>query len=74
MNNDYYISLQSGKVAIVCGCESVLEYSDQKIVLRLCKGVLTFIGVNLTLSSYFGNEIKISGNITDMSLAHCTPC
>ena len=68
MNNDYYISLQSGKVAIVCGCECVIEYSDKKIVLRLSKGNLSFCGEKLTLSSYFGNEIKIAGNITNMSL------
>ena len=74
MNNDYYISLQAGKVAIVCGCESVLEYSDKKIVLRLLGGIFSFCGTSLTLSSYFGNEIKISGNITDMSLANTLPC
>lgn len=74
MNNDYYISLQSGKVAIVCGCESVVEYSDKKIVLRLGRGRLSFCGGDLTLSSYFGNEIKISGNITDMSLESERPC
>lgn len=74
MNNDYYISLQAGKVAIVCGCESVLEYSDKKIVLRLLGGILSFCGTSLTLSSYFGNEIKISGNITDMLLANTLPC
>jgi len=74
LNNDYYISLQSGKVAIVCGCECVIEYSDKKIVLRLSKGNLSFCGEKLTLSSYFGNEIKISGNITDMSLEKKIPC
>ena len=74
MNNDYYISLQAGKVAIVCGCESVCEYSNQKIVLKFPKGILTFEGCDLTLSSYFGNEIKISGNITDMSLSKAVSC
>lgn len=74
MNNDYYISLQSGKVAIVCGCESVMEYSDKKIILRLCKGYLSFTGEDLTLSSYFGNEIKISGKILQMFLEESKPC
>jgi hypothetical protein len=65
LKGDYYISIQSGKIAIICGFESVCLYNSDRIVLRLSGGKLTFTGDGLTLSSYFGNEIKIAGNIKE---------
>ncbi len=67
VNSDYYISVQSGDVVIVCGCESVLAYEDERIVLKLKKKNVTVSGENLSMASYFGNEIKICGRIGSIS-------
>lgn len=74
MNSDYYISVQSGDVAIICGCESVLAYTEEKIILRLKKRNITVLGGKLSMASYFGNEIKICGRIDAISFETGNVC
>lgn len=52
-----------GKEMTVCGCERVICYTDERVVLGMRGGRLTAEGKSLTVATFFGSEIKIRGDV-----------
>ncbi len=52
-----------GKEMTVCGCEKVICYTDDKVVLGMRGGELIAEGKYLAVTTFFGNEIKICGDV-----------
>lgn len=63
----FYITFEEGEVTIE-GCNGVLTYRDELIVLRLSGQNLRISGSGLLLKSYFDGEMQISGKITGLEL------
>lgn len=51
------------------GCDGILEYDSDKIVMRLSDGVVTVNGEALELSRYGEKYIVINGKIKGVTLA-----
>ncbi len=60
------IIISSNNEAIVEGSRCIVEYSDEVIKLNLAKGVVTFIGKNLSIESLSQNGIMIAGKIQSL--------
>lgn len=52
-----------GKEMTVCGCERVISYTDECVVLGMKGGRLTAEGKDLTVATFFGSEIRIRGDV-----------
>ncbi len=52
-----------GRETTVCGCERVICYNEDSISLGMREGKLTVEGKGLNVTTFFGNEIKICGEI-----------
>lgn len=64
---DFQVHFVPGEVTVI-GCDGVLIYEDEVILLRLAKGGLRIVGSGLLLKSYYAGEMQISGNISGMEL------
>lgn len=53
----------SDREITLCECNKVLEYTPETVRLCNCDGIVEINGCGLTVSTYFGNEIKLSGKI-----------
>ncbi len=53
----------SDREVTLCECNKVLEYTPETVRLCNCDGVVEICGCGLTVSTYFGNEIKLAGKI-----------
>ena len=62
------IELDGGNEMLVEGCEAVLEYGDERIVLRLCDRVMAVEGQALEISGYGEKNLRITGNVVSVSL------
>lgn len=61
------VTLTSDCEALVTGCRRILEYQCTRIVLALCDCRMTVTGEDLTMRTYFGNQIQICGRITGVA-------
>ena len=52
----------------ISGCESIVCYEDDIIKLQLNGYCLSVCGSNLTLKTFFGSQVQISGCICQISL------
>jgi len=55
----------------VCGCKKVLHYAPDTVRLLLSDGIMEISGENITASTYFGREIKLSGKLRTVTLLEC---
>lgn len=62
------VFLISDRELIISGCRKVAEYSDSTVTLRLFDMSLAVEGENLTIKTYFGDEIRLSGRIHDIKI------
>ena len=60
--------LRSTKEITVCGCRKVLHYTSDTVRLCLFDGIMEINGEGITVSTYFGNEIKLSGKISALKI------
>lgn len=67
--SDFQVNFVPGEVTVI-GCNGVLVYEDEVILLRLSKGGLRIEGSGLLLKSYYAGEMQITGKIRAMEL--CT--
>ena len=63
----FEVSFIPGEVT-VAGCNGVLVYEDEVILLRLSQGRLRIDGSGLMLKSYYAGEMQITGRIRGMEL------
>ena len=48
---------------LIHGAKKVVEYGNERIVLRLCDLILTVSGEGLTMKSYYDGTVRICGGI-----------
>lgn len=63
----FAVSFVPGEVT-VSGCNGVLVYEDEIILLRLTQGALRIEGSGLLLKSYYAGEMQITGRIRGLEL------
>lgn len=64
----FNLSFEDGKDVQIYGCERVLIYEDDCVLIRLSGCNLRIVGSKLTLRGYFGREIAIGGRIDLLGL------
>lgn len=62
------IMMVGGKSLILENHRGILEYSRERIRIRLAKGEVTLTGRNLLIQSISNEEIQIKGELTGLSL------
>ncbi len=67
--NDSLIELHSNRRIIVFDCKSVIDYSDETVVLDLNTVKLKIIGRSLNIDSFVFGQTDIKGEI--ISLEFC---
>ena len=63
------ITLTSDCEALVTGCRRIKEYQNCRVTLALCDRAVTIEGEDLTMRTFFGNQIQICGRITGVTFA-----
>jgi sporulation protein YqfC len=59
----------AGSECLVDGLDSVIEYSDEKIKVRLGSQFITFFGSSLKINSFTREGAVVEGNITSMEFS-----
>lgn len=67
ITNQIHIEMFSNKHIVIDGNFSVLEYSDEIILLKLKKGTMELSGSKLSISTVMEDKIVILGNIFNIS-------
>ncbi len=62
------VMMVGGKSLILENHRGILEYSRERIRIRLVNGEVTITGYNLVIQSISNEEIQIKGEITGLSL------
>ena len=61
------ISVSAGREVLVHGARAIVSYSESEVKLRLCDMTLSVQGSDLTMKSYFGGVVRVSGRITGLN-------
>lgn len=61
-----FIEAAGNRELSISGCESLVTYTDELVVLELCDGCLTVRGEGLELRSFTGGRVMVSGVITNI--------
>lgn len=67
VTNHIHIEMFSNRHIVIDGNFSVLEYSDEIIMLKLKKGTLHMLGESLSISTVMEDKIVITGEIITIS-------
>lgn len=62
------LELRGRNGLLVGGCEEILEYSPERIRLRLRRGVIVVCGCRLTMTTYYRGQTGIEGEIRGIDL------
>lgn len=72
---DYYFGKprleMSGRECLVDGLDSVIEYSNDKIVVSLGSQLITFLGDDLRINSFTREGAIVEGTIISMEFSQC---
>ena len=60
--------LTSNEKIVFYGCEGMVKYTGEEIILSLKDGEVLVSGKNLMLSTFFEGEISITGEIKGLTL------
>lgn len=58
-----FIEAAGNRELSINGCEGLIAYSEEKVVLELCDGCMTIRGSGLTLQSFTGGRVTVNGAI-----------
>ena len=59
----------TGNECLVDGLDSILEYSNDKIIVRLGSQIITFFGDDLKINSFTSEGAVVEGNIISMEFS-----
>ncbi len=62
-----FIEAVGNRELSISGCESLLAYTDECIVLALCDGNITVLGSGLELRSFSDGRVAVNGSISGIS-------
>jgi len=65
---DFKLMMLSNKTIYISNFIKILDYSDEKLVLKVNRNVLEVVGKDLYISQMNKNEIIVKGNIFSCSL------
>ncbi len=60
------LSVSAGREVLAHGARAIVSYSESEVKLRLCDMTLSVKGCDLTMKSYFGGVVRVSGRITGL--------
>ena len=66
VGNTFTITIEKG-YAVVEGHKGIVQFENQKIIVKLRKGSVTFIGNDLSIASSQSKELVIKGQVQDVS-------
>jgi sporulation protein YqfC len=72
MLNVPLIMMVGGRSLILENHRGILEYSRERIRIRLLKGELTLLGRNMLIQSISDEELQIKGEITGILMGEVT--
>ncbi len=64
------LNVNAGRDVMAHGAQAIISYSESEVRLRLCDMILCVKGCNLTMKSYFGGSVRVSGVITELCFEH----
>lgn len=62
-----FVEAAGNRELCISGCEGLRVYTDKKVVLELCDGVMTVRGEGLSLHSFSDGRVSVSGVISGIS-------
>lgn len=62
------LELRGRNNLLISGCEEILEYSTERIRLRLRRGQIVVCGCRLTMTTYYHGQTGIDGEIRGIDL------
>ncbi len=62
-----YVGVEGNRIITVYEVEEIIDYTEEKTVLKLKGLTLSVIGEGLSINSYGGGTVKLSGFITSIS-------
>lgn len=62
------VELYGGRQAVIGGCESVLTYSEEEIVLRVKEGNVHLLGKRMEMQSLICDCISVRGEIHTVTI------
>lgn len=62
-----FIEAVGNREICVSGCEGLISYTDELIVLELCDGILKIKGSILEMQSFSGGRVSVNGIISDIN-------
>ena len=60
------LTISGRREVMAHGCRAILSYSESEVKLRLSDMILTVCGAGLTMKSYFGGAVRVSGRLTGL--------
>lgn len=64
--NISFMEAVSNRELSISGCEYLVTYTEELVILELCDGRLSVRGTGLELRSFTGGRVTISGVISDI--------
>ncbi len=64
--NVSFIEATGNRELSISGCEYLVTYTEELVVLELCDGRLSVRGTNLELKSFTGGRVTVNGAISDI--------
>lgn len=64
------IELTGNRFAVVDGCDGIVDYNDEKVVLRTGRLTVTFSGRNLRLKRLTENSAVVEGFISHLEYTY----
>ncbi|MBQ8509139.1 MAG: YabP/YqfC family sporulation protein [Clostridia bacterium] len=61
-----FIEAAGNRELSISGCESLVAYTEECVVLELCDGCITIRGSDLTLRSFTGGRVTVNGIIVSI--------
>jgi len=62
------LELNGRREVVIEGCESVLEYTSERAVIRMCDGVVSLLGSEREMTKYGERTVTVSGRLDSISL------
>ena len=67
MRSPYHVLVENGTKVLISSCRKILEYSPEKIEIKLKDDRILLCGSDHTLCDFFGDELQIGGKIESIS-------
>ena len=63
------VELNGSREVVLEGCEAVLEYNSENVVMRMCDGIVSIVGSNLEMTNYGDWTVTLNGSVSELSIS-----